>query len=108
MDKNLIDRINFLARKKKNIGLTQEELKEQEELRNEYRRQFRANLMNQVSNIRVVKYDKDIDISKIVNVQHVVVCDSENKIYLIAYNVDGYYAESEDDKQVLESFGIVQ
>lgn len=65
-------------------------------------------LRRYISNIRVVKYDKDIDISKIVNVQHVVVCDSENKIYLIAYNVDGYYAESEDDKQVLESFGIVQ
>ena len=54
MDKELIDRINFLARKKKEQGLNEEELKEQEELRNEYRRQFRANLMNQMSNIRVV------------------------------------------------------
>jgi hypothetical protein len=65
-------------------------------------------LRRYIANIRVIKYDKDIDISKIVNVQHVVVCDSENKIYLIAYNVDGYYAESEDDMQVLKSFGIVQ
>ena len=65
-------------------------------------------LRRYISNIRVVKYDKDIDISKIVNVQHVVVCDSENKIYLIAYDVVGYYAESEDDAQVLKAFGIVQ
>jgi hypothetical protein len=65
-------------------------------------------LRRYVSNIRVIKYDKDIDISKIVNVQHVIVCDSENKIYLIAYDVDGYYAENESDAQVLESFGIVQ
>ena len=59
-----------------------------------------------ISNIKVIKYDKDIDISKIVNVQHVVVCDSENHIYLIAYNVDGYYADNADDAQVLESFGL--
>lgn len=65
-------------------------------------------LRRYIENIRVVKYDKDIDISKIVNIQHVVVCDSENKIYLIAYDVVGYYAESEDDAQVLKAFGIVQ
>ena len=63
-------------------------------------------LRRYISNIRVVKYDKDIDISKIVNVQHVVVSDSENQIYLIAYNVDGYFADDKDDAQVLESFGL--
>ena len=59
-------------------------------------------------NIKVIKYDKDIDISKIVNVQHVVVCDSENQIYLIAYTIEGYYTNNEDDAQVLESFGLRQ
>lgn len=59
-----------------------------------------------ISNIRVIKYDKDIDISKIVHVHHVVVSDSENKIYLIAYDVDGYYADNNDDTQVLEAFGL--
>ena len=54
MDKNLIDRINYLARKKKTVGLTALEQVEQNELRDEYRRIFRQNLMNQVSNIRVV------------------------------------------------------
>lgn len=63
-------------------------------------------LRRYISNIRVIKYDKDIDISKIVNVQHVVVSDSENNIYLIAYDVDGYYPESNNDTQVLEAFGL--
>lgn len=63
-------------------------------------------LRRYISNIRVIKYDKDIDISKIVSVQHVVVSDSENQIYLIAYDVDGYYVENTDDAQVLESFGL--
>ena len=64
-------------------------------------------LRRYISNIKVIKYDKDIDISKIVNVQHVVVSDSENKIYLIAYNIDGYYADNNDDAQVLQSFGLL-
>jgi hypothetical protein len=63
-------------------------------------------LRRYISNIKVIKYDKDIDISKIVNIQHVVVCDSENIIYLIAYTVDGYYAEDDSQAQILESFGL--
>ena len=62
-------------------------------------------LRRYISNVRVIKYDKDIDISKIVHVQHVVVSDSDNKIYLIAYDVDGYYADNESDSQVLEALG---
>jgi hypothetical protein len=63
-------------------------------------------LRRYISNIRVIKYDKDIDISKIVNIQHVVVSDSNNDIYLIAYEVDGYYAEDDSQAQILESFGL--
>lgn len=65
MDRELIERINFLARKKKTVGLTNEELKEQEELRNEYRKQFRANLMNQVANIRVVNNVEENSINEL-------------------------------------------
>ena len=65
MDKNLIDRINFLARKKKTVGLTALEQVEQNELRDEYRRIFRQNLMNQVSNIRVVNSMEENSINEL-------------------------------------------
>ena len=75
-------------------------------LNNKQKQRLEDVLRRHISNIRVIKYDKDIDISKIVNVQHVVVSDSENIIYLIAYDIDGYYAENESDMQVLEAFGL--
>lgn len=65
MDKELIERINFLARKKKTMGLTAEEQIEQNELRDEYRRQFRNNLINQVSNIRVVNSVEENSINEL-------------------------------------------
>jgi uncharacterized protein YnzC (UPF0291/DUF896 family) len=50
MDKAKIERINYLAKKKKEEGLTEAELKEQKELREEYlnaiRQSFRATLDN--------------------------------------------------------------
>ena len=76
-------------------------------LNNKQKQRLEDILRRYISNIRVIKYDKDIDISKIVNVQHVVVSDSTNQIYLIAYDVDGYYADNKDDAQVLESFGML-
>ena len=44
MDKNKIQRINELARKKKNIGLTEAEEAEQAALRKEYLDGYRENL----------------------------------------------------------------
>ena len=46
MEQSKIDRINELARKKKAIGLTQEEIREQKELREEYLLAIRANIKN--------------------------------------------------------------
>ena len=44
MEKQKIDRINELARKKKTVGLTEAEVREQETLRREYLDGFRANM----------------------------------------------------------------
>ena len=44
MEKQKIDRINELARKKKTVGLTEAEVREQAALRREYLDGFRANM----------------------------------------------------------------
>lgn len=49
-----------------------------------------------ISDVKVIKYDKDLDVSKIVTKSHVMVCDTDNEIYLIAYTIDGYYADPND------------
>lgn len=52
MDKEKIERINFLARKSKtDEGLTAEEKEEQDSLRKEYIESFRASLKAQLDNI---------------------------------------------------------
>lgn len=58
MTKEKIDRINELARKSREQGLTDEEKREQTELRLEFRRGIVANLKSQLDNIEFVD-DKD-------------------------------------------------
>lgn len=53
-EKEKIERINYLAAKSKSEGLTESEKAEQEALRNEYRENFRKNLMGQLENTYVV------------------------------------------------------
>lgn len=55
MEKAKIDRINELAKKKKEVGLTEEELSEQAALRAEYIREFRAQFGNVLENT-VIQY----------------------------------------------------
>ena len=55
MRKELIDRINELARKKKAEGLTEEEKVEQAELRAEYLAEFRKNFRRQLEDVRFVE-----------------------------------------------------
>ena len=55
IDQKLIDRINYLANKKKSEGLTEEELKEQQELRTEYLKLFRAGFKQQLDSIVIEK-----------------------------------------------------
>lgn len=54
MDKCGIDRINELARKAKNQGLTKEEKLEQQELRKQYIADFRNSLKSTLENVVIV------------------------------------------------------
>ena len=68
IDQKLIDRINVLARKKKAEGLTDEEAAEQQALRKEYIKQFRAGFEQQLTSIKVVDEEgNDITPEKIKN-----------------------------------------
>ena len=57
MEKEQIERINELARKKKSVGLTAEELEEQAALRAQYLREFRANMEETLKAVRVEQED---------------------------------------------------
>ncbi len=57
MKSELIDRINFLARKSREEGLTEAEKTEQAKLRQEYVKGFRQGFMNTMENVYIV--DKD-------------------------------------------------
>ena len=57
MEKEKIDRINFLAKKSKTEGLTEEEKAEQNELREEYIAGFRANLRGILDNTYIQNPD---------------------------------------------------
>lgn len=54
MDREKIDRINFLARKSKSEGLSEEEKTEQTELRNEYRAFMMRGFMATATNTYVI------------------------------------------------------
>lgn len=60
MDNEKIDRINTLAHKAKSVGLTEEEKKEQAELRKEYLAAVRQNLKAQLNNIDVKEKDGSV------------------------------------------------
>lgn len=57
MEREKIERINELARKKKTVGLTHDELVEQAALRQEYLRDFRASFDSQLAGIIIQNPD---------------------------------------------------
>ena len=57
MDKQKIDRINELARLKKERGLTAEEFNEQAALRREYIDEFKQNVHLTLKNVRIQSED---------------------------------------------------
>ncbi len=64
--KDLLDQINYLANKKKTVGLTEDEAKLQNELRQEYLRIFREGFISQLSSVKVVdEYGNDVTPNKL-------------------------------------------
>lgn len=55
LSKEKLNRINYLARKSKIEGLTEEEKKEQKTLREEYLKIFRENFRRQLNSIKFVE-----------------------------------------------------
>ena len=60
-DQKKLDRINFLAKKNKEEGLTKEELAEREVLSKEYLENFRAHFRSRLENVRVVHTQEEYD-----------------------------------------------
>lgn len=60
-DQKKLDRINFLAKKNKEEGLTKEEIAEREVLRKEYLENFRAHFRSRLENVRVVHTQEEYD-----------------------------------------------
>ena len=80
--KEKIDRINELAKKKKEEGLTQDESAEQKVLYREYIDAFKANLKSQLEMIEVIDDNKQ-EVEKIdeeVEELEKTLSDSENKL----------------------------
>lgn len=59
LSKEKLDRINYLARKSKIEGLTEEEKKEQKVLREEYLKKFRESFRKQLNSIKFVEEEKN-------------------------------------------------
>ena len=57
MTQDKLDRINFLAKKSREQGLTETEKAEQQVLRDEYRASFIGNLKSQLDNTVIVRPD---------------------------------------------------
>ena len=60
MKQEKIDRINELAIKQKSIGLTEEEKKEQADLRKEYLEAIRESMRANLNNISIVEKDRSV------------------------------------------------
>ncbi len=60
MNEDKIRRINELAQKKKSVGLTEGEVVEQQALRNEYLKAFRANMQQMLDGVFIKEEDGSV------------------------------------------------
>lgn len=60
MDKKIIDEINALAKKQREVGLTEEEKVRQAEVRKIYIDAFKKNFRSQLDNIKIVDGDENV------------------------------------------------
>lgn len=68
--KDIVPRINELARKAKEVGLTEVEKLEQKDLRQKYLKRFRENFRSQVEMIQVYdKQGKEVTPNKVKEIQ---------------------------------------
>lgn len=63
---------------------------------------FEDILRKHITNISIIKYDRDIDIAKIVSRDHIMVSDTDNIIYLIVYDVVGEYPIDSDIRKAMQ------
>lgn len=69
--KDLLKRINELAKKSKSVGLSEEEKEEQHRLRQEYIQMFRGNFKETLMNVKVVdEMGNDITPEKLLREQN--------------------------------------
>ncbi len=63
-DQKKLDRINELAKKNKNEGLTAAEIEERDVLRKEYLEHFRAHFRSRLENVKVVSPEEYDELTK--------------------------------------------
>ncbi len=93
IETGLIDKINILARKKKDGTITKEELEEQAVLRKRYLEEFRGNMKSVIENVDIVseltlsssKYTRDELHLKLNDLESIVEIEKIENDYKIIY-----------------------
>lgn len=71
ISKEKLARINHLAKKSKEVGLTEEEAKEQSKLRTEYLTSFRSSMLNTLTGVTIIDpKGNDVTPKKIKEIQN--------------------------------------
>ena len=73
-------------------------------LNDKQKRRIEDLLRKYITDIKVIKYDHDLDIKDIVSYKHIIVSDSDESIYIIAYEETGDYPA---DPDIMNSLGAL-